>query len=73
MEALEEAKDVTKLSLKPTDVIVFRVPREMHTKDLTNVIRKILDEANINNKAIMLTKDIEIFVISQEEAVLECL
>ena len=73
MEALEEAKDIKKLSLKPTDVIVFRVSPKMHTQDMRIALKKTLDECKIKNKCMLITNDVEIFVLSQEEAVLESL
>ena len=73
MEALEEAKDVKILSLKPTDVIVFRLAAMSITEHMRNNIAKHMEQCGIKNKTLMIGKEIEIFVISQGEAVLESL
>jgi hypothetical protein len=73
MDALVEAKDVTKLSLKPNDVLVFRMKDTIITEAAKASVARHMKEVGIKNKTLMISKDVEIFVVSQEEAMLESL
>lgn len=66
MDEIEFVKNMQVLEIKPGDLIVLRHPMRLSShahQQLTDTLRKILDEQGFNNRIVVLEEGMEIGII----------